>query len=407
MFLIVVGLIISIVNTRYLSVAEYGDFKFLQNAYSFFATILTFGVFIQGSRTVALGKDENEQQNIIGLLVTFALIISVLLTLILLVFSFFEEKLFNNNLASIIRIFAPLLFAYPFQLCLDNILQGNNKIYTLSFFRLLPQVLYLLLAVLYNYFGKLSLFTALMVQFLALISVIVVTIVVVKPKFKNLKVYFSLLKLDYRNYGFPVYIGTLAGVASSQIGLFSISYFLDNINVGFYSLAQTITTPLAMIPGIVGTAFFKEFTNIDKIPKKVTITTVIMTICALVLFLLFAGKIVKILYTNTYSQVLSLSYLISLGSVLYGFGDYLNRFVGAKGNGKAIRNSNIAIGSSNIIGNILFVYIFGAMGAAITKIISGLIYVSMMIYSYKKIIKSTVKSPQSIQLSESNISNNL
>jgi O-antigen/teichoic acid export membrane protein len=246
-----------------------------------------------------------------------------------------------------------------------------------------------------------------MVQFLALISVIVVTIVIVKPKFKNLKVYLSLLKLDYRNYGFPVYIGTLAGVASSQIGLFSISYFLDNINVGFYSLAQTITTPLAMIPGIVGTAFFKEFTNIDKIPKKVTITTVIMTICALVLFLLFAGKIVKILYTNTYSQVLSLSYLISLGSVLYGFGDYLNRFVGAKGNGKAIRNSNIAIGSSNIIGNILFVYIFGAMGAAITKIISGLIYVSMMIYSYKKIIKSTVKSPQSIQLSESNISNNL
>jgi len=67
---------------------------------------------------------------------------------------------------------------------------------------------------------------------------------------------------------------------------------------------------------------------------------------------------------------------------MQGLGDYFNRFLGAHGRGKELRNGAIAAGIMNVAGYIFLVKYFGIVGAASTKLFTGIIYCSMMIFYY-------------------------
>jgi O-antigen/teichoic acid export membrane protein len=381
---IIIGIAVSVINTRLLGPERYGDLKFLQNLFTFVVTFLTLGIFVSGARLLAQNKNEPIKHQLIGNLLILAAVISVVLIIGLLLFSFFEDRIFHNELGRIIRIFSPLLFVFPFQLCLENIMQGDNRIYELSVFRIAPSILYIIGAISFNYFVPLSLISALGIQLIVLVMIILVMIIRFKPKFANIKKNLSIIWQENKTYGFQVYIGTLAGVASAQLGGLSIGYFIDNTNVGFFSLALTTAMPLTMIPNAVGTTFFKDFTNMDSIPKKATTVTLVLSIGALIFFLLIIKKLILLLYSSEYSVVVPLAYLVSIGSIFHGFGDFINRFLGAHGKGRELRNGAFAVGFSNVLGYIVLVYVFGVKGAAITKITSGFIYCSMMYYFYKK-----------------------
>jgi O-antigen/teichoic acid export membrane protein len=387
---IIIGIIVSVINTRLLGPKQYGDLKFLENLFSFVVTFLTLGVFVSGSRLLALEKNEAIKHQLIGNLLILSSAVSVALIIGLFVFSFFEERIFHNELGRIIRIFSPLLFVFPFQLCLQSIMQGDNRIYELSAFQIGPRILYIIGAISFNYFVHLSLTSALGIQLIALATIILVMIIRLQPKFINIKKNLSIIWQENKTYGFQVYIGTIAGVASGQLGGLSIGYFIDNTNVGFFSLALTIAMPLTMIPNAVGTTFFKDFANRDSIPKKATAVTTVLSICALIFFLLIIKKVILLLYSSEYSAVVPLAYLVSVGCIFHGFGDYINRFIGAHGKGKQLRNGAFAVGVSNILGYIILVYFFGVKGAAITKIISGFIYWAMMYHFYKNFKKELV-----------------
>ena len=391
-FGILISICVSVINTRLLGPKQYGDLKFLQNMFIFISTFLTLGIFVSGARLLASKENEKIKRQLIGSLYILASIISVVLIIIVFIFSFFEEQIFNNKLGLIIRVFSPLLFVFPFQLCLQNIMQGDNKIYALSIFNIAPRILYIIMVLVISLLTHISLTYVLGIQFLSLAILIFVMAIHFKPEFINFKKISSIIWQENKTYGLQVYIGMLVGVASAQLAGLSIGYFIDNTNVGFFSLALTSTMPLTMIPSAVGITFFKDFANSSSIPKRATLVTIILSLIGLFIFLLFIEKVILLLYTSEYLPVVSLAYLVSFGSILHGFGDYINKFLGAHGKGKALRNGAIVVGFSNIIGYIVLVRMIGVKGAAITKIISGLTYCVMMLYFYRYFRKNYRKN---------------
>ena len=385
---ILIGIGVSVVNTRLLGPQQYGDLKFLQNLFAFTVTFLTLGVFVSGGRLVAQKKNERIKYQIVGNLLLLATAISVVLSASVFMFSFFEEQLFHNELGQIIRIFSPLLFVFPFRLCLENIMEGDNRIFELSVFRVSPTMLYLLAALSFNYFIPLSLTYALAIQLGALIIIICLMIILIKPSFTNIKQNISYIWEANKTHGFQVYIGTIAGVATAHLGGLSIGYFIDNTNVGFFFLAVTITAPLTMIPNAVGSVFYKDFANRNFIPAKATVVTLMLSISVLCLFAIIIDKVILFLYSPAYQAVIPLVYWISIASVVHGCGDYLNRFIGAHGVGKFNRNAAILVGISNVIGYTILIQLFAITGAAITKVFSALVYLGTMIYYYKKLSNS-------------------
>jgi O-antigen/teichoic acid export membrane protein len=68
-------------------------------------------------------------------------------------------------------------------------------------------------------------------------------------------------------------------------------------------------------------------------------------------------------------------------------GDYVNRFLQAKGKGKELRNSAFIVGFVNIVGYFLLVRFFGVIGAGVTQLMAGLVYLLAMVFFYRKYLK--------------------
>ena len=379
---LVVGIGISIINTRYLGSERYGDFKFLINLFSLAVSFLTFGFFYSGGLLLARTDDVMEKRDISGAILKLASFSSLLLILISLVFSFLEHRIFGNSLGPLIRYSLPLLFIFPFQLAFEQILQGSNRIYSLSVLRTGPKLVYIVLAVALQYFSRFNLTTALIAHLGSAALIIAFIVFLIKPRFGRNKALIARIRRENRSYGFPIYLGAITGVASTYLAGITISYYIDNEHVGFYSLAITAAMPLTMLPASFGITFFKAFVSYARIPSRVILATTALGFSALAGFLLFIDEIVILLYTEEFSPVIKLSYYIAIGSLFHGFGDILNRFISAKGLGKKIRNSNFILGVVNTAGFILLPKYFGVEGAAWTRLIAGLVYFFILLFFY-------------------------
>ena len=386
-----IGIGVSVINTRILGAQSYGDFKFILNFYSFIFSFLTFGFFFSGGRLIAQKENDLIKHKLMSNLLIITGYISVLFCCIVFALSYVQESVYSNELGFLIRIFLPLLFVLPFQNSIENILQGDNRIYTLSIFRLGPKALYLLLAVSLNLLIPLNLSHALLLNFGTLALFILFIILRIKPALKPDKEILSIIRSENKSYGFHVYVGAITGVASSYLAGLSLGYFVDNISVGYFALAITATKPLTMIPNAIGTTFFKEFSKLDYIPKKIFFSTGILSITVLIVFLASINKIVNFLYPAEFQMVIPLSYVTSIGAIFHGSGDLINRFLAAHGKGKELRNSNFQIGIVNVLGYVFLIYFFGVYGAASTKLIAGITYFVIMLYYYSGFVGKQTK----------------
>jgi O-antigen/teichoic acid export membrane protein len=379
----VFGVGTSVVNTRLLGPDQFGSFKFLQDLFAFAVTFFTIGVFVSGGTLLAQEKNEQIRRKMKGSLLILATVISCCFTLCLFLFSFIQDDIFNNELGYIVRLLSPLLFVIPFEICLENVLQGENKIYDLSVFRLGPKMLYLLFVWIYGYYLPLSTTSALAIHISGLGVLVVIMMIRIRPCVLDLKTFLTIWK-ENKKHGVHVYYGYLANVATMHLAGLSIAYFIDSRNVGFYSLALTVTSPLAMISSSVSTTYYREFADSAAIPKKATLLASILSIVALIAFLFLIKTIIFLLYTSEYISVIPLVYVISIGCIFRGFGDFINGFLRAHGRGKEVRNAAFVNGLSNVFGYIFLVYAFGVAGAASTRLISDIIYWYTMYFYYNK-----------------------
>ena len=386
---IVLGVLSSIVNTRYVDPEVYGDVRYVQNILNFISSILLLGFFQSGSRLLALSDSIKYSRQIKGCMVV---ILSVTVAIQML-FCYIGGlvHLEKTNLSQLFWISIPVC-GYPLLLnYMNTTAQGDNQIIRLSMSRLLPALLYVPIAyVVYKYFGATAQKMILMqwgIASIVLLSIIIST----RPSFDNVKSVWSKLKKENRSYGSQLYIGSLVMVTTNYIAGITLGMFnQNNTEVGFYTLALTVTSPLATLPAIIGTTYFKEFSRQAQIPKKVMRATLLLTLVSCVLFIILIKPVVGFLYPKQYSSVGLYAIILSVGYSMHGFGDMINRYLGSHGEGRSIRNASIANGIFKVFGFTVLVYFFNVYGALITIVACDAIYMCTLIYYYRGIVKDKI-----------------
>ena len=180
-------------------------------------------------------------------------------------------------------------------------------------------------------------------------------------------------------------------VSTNYLAGISLGYFNeDNSEVGFYTLALTVTTPLAALPAIVGTTYFKKFATQPAIPKKVILATVALTFTSCILFILLIHPVVEFLYSESYAIVGTYASILSVGYCIHGLGDMFNRYLCSHGQGVSVRNASIANGIFKLLGYTFLVWLFNTNGAIATTIICDVVYFLCLIFYYIKFTKQTV-----------------
>ena len=387
---VLIGMLVSILNTRNLAPSEYGDVRYVNNIIQMLSGIFLFGYFVTGSRLLALSKSKEEAAQIKGGLVTILGLTVALMMACMVACGLIHHYILHRDFAWLFYIAIPVCSPVLMLNYMNTSAQGDNSIYSIAAARLLPSAFYLVIAYfVYESFGATNWLMLVMQNGIALI-VISAIIWYNKPSFKNLKQTFKALKEENKSYGLQVYYGSLANVSVQYIAGITLGMFAtDNANVGFYSLALTVTSPLAMLPSIIGTTYFKRFAHEICISHKILVSTISMALFSLIGFVILIYPVVGFLYDERYSEVALFGCILSIGFTFHGLGDVFNRFLGAHGQGTSLRNGAFISGFIALVGYTLGVYYFGIWGAIITKISASITYFVSMTVFYICFIKKS------------------
>ena len=383
----ILGVICSIINTRFLAPDQYGNVRYVQNILSFISSLLLFGYFLSGSRLLALSYHELYSRRVRGAMV----VILGMACLFLMISSYF---CYIIHLKSNLQV--AYLFIVSIPVCINPLLsnyigttaQGDNHIVRLSISRLCPYLLYIPIAYCIYKLTGCSASRMILLQWGIATMIYTIVIISTRPLLYKIKPIFQLLNEENKTYGFQLYLGSLIMVATNYVAGITIGIINeDNSSVGFYTLALTVTTPLSMIPSIIGTTYYKEFAKKTEIPKRLLKVTILITSCSCILFVLLIKPLVSFLYSPAYSSVGEYASWLAVGFCIHGFGDMLNRFLGSHGKGKEIRNASIANGIVKIFGYVVFVYMWNVKGALVTTVACSAIYFVVIYYYYRKFVK--------------------
>ena len=380
------GVLCSIVNTRFLDPVDYGDVRYVQNIINFVTTFLLFGYFLSGARLMALSDDRNYVARVKGMMIIILAGACVLLCIAMPISSLLHAD--RPQVAWLFLLSIPVCFSPLFHNYIDQTAQGDNQIGLLSLARLLPYLVYVPIGYLvYSNYGATS-DRMVLLQWGIYTIVYLIIIIATKPLFRHLKPIWKSLNEENRRYGIQLYIGSLVMVSTNYLAGISLGYFNeDNSEVGFYTLALTVTAPLAALPAIVGTTYFKKFATQPAIPKKVIIVTVGLTFASCIIFILLIHPVVEFLYTDRYAIVGTYASILSVGFCIRGVGDMFNRYLCSHGQGVSVRNASIANGAFRLLGYTFLVWFLNTNGAIATTIICDVVYFSFLIYYYVRFVK--------------------
>ena len=390
------GIIVSIFLTRLLGVEDYGNYQFINSIFTFAITFLTFGFLQATSRALVLNYSPVRAKQYYGTTLIILGGIFVLMSVALLLYGLLDENLQSKNIQSIFLLAIPVSSIFLLMSYFETLLQADNQIKLLSQSRLMPKILFgIVVTVIYFYFKdteyeKLKLvflifFITQLIAYLYLIQKLKVSFSFFRSRLKEIWIY-------NKKFGFDVYLGSLFALGFSSLIQILIGYFsADNSGVGYFALALTFSMPLSIIPNIIATTHYKNFAQSNSVSAKLLFITIGLSILGLFTVWILVPPMVNHFYGKEYRPVIQINLIVSVAVLIHGFGDFFNRFLGANGQGKALRNSAFYVGGSLMVGSVLLIPKFGEYGAAYAKLLAGVVYLSVIIYYYLKFIRAKKK----------------
>ena len=385
---LVLNLVASELTTRILGPAGYGDVKFVQSLWMFGSIVSTFGYLQSASRLALAEADETRTREIVGLVLIASLAAGVVIAVASAALAFPIEALSNLKVARLLLLLAPLVLVMPLRDGLALVLQNANQIGLLGFLNLVPIFLYSALVWLVPPPPAAPQLWVLLLQLGTMLAACMVVAVLLRPRWPRFGRWLERLGKENRSFGWPIYIGSLAGVASSYVNRIALAFWADNVSVGFLSLALSLVEPLKLIPNAVATSSYRGFAQQSRIGAKTWIVTIGVSLLTMAGALWGYGGPVRFLYGSSFGAVSSMSRVAAFGAVAHGFGDFFNRFLGAHGRGRDLRNGAFIVGGINALGFLVAVPLWGTWGALGVTCAAGFGYLAFMAVCYRRYVGS-------------------
>ena len=384
---LIIGLGIKTIQVRVLTTYEYGLLALFGSITSFIVLFFHYASFSSLKVLLANNKDTKKEKEYFGLGIIIALVIGVLFSFLLFYISFFVDDFLQVEIGGIIRLLAPFCFILPFQFLISEIAIGASKLKSLAVFHLFSKGLFIFsLFILWKGSGL----NVPLIILLNLLSWFVATTAVLlglKPSFKNIKENLRLVNTKNKSFGLSYYYGAIVNQSTFKLDELFITYFVNITQLGFYTLASIICSPMTFLSRAFVNSIFKKLALKDRIPIRVFVyNTLWLGFCVLFLYLT-SDFIVSRLFGEEYMQVSV--YILPLSIAFLFQGMYAPfSFLTAKSKGRELRNVAYLEAFVNIVGNIILVPILLVEGAIYASILARFTHFVGLWYYYDKMIKA-------------------
>lgn len=384
----ILGMLLSfaftVMVTKGLDVASYGVFRYAMTYLALSMTLLQFGWPFAAARLLASQAEKSAQEQIIGTCVLL-LIGSTIAGAIMTVIVFYVAQNLGWNLPRALLLIAPFSYVTLGQGMIASICQGLNRISILSFQQVLPYLLLLPLTGLQLYVLRTYSLTAAIVGYVLVFSLVIAFgFLRLGVAFQNWRSWLFAIFKENKRTGFPIYIGGIFGVASTQFIALWTAGFVDPIRYGQYGLALAIATPVATLISCIGTVMFRSSASMKCLPRKVLLGSLAFGVLLWLGYCALTEALVIAAFGAKYAASIRMAQALGIGSLFVGWGDILQRFLGAHGRGKPLCVSAILTGAVAIISAACLLGRWGIHAAILSSILAGVTYFGLMLLFYMR-----------------------
>lgn len=375
----------SVLNTRLLSKEAFGDWKYLQSFIILIGYLVNFGLYSSGGRLIAATDKKDKIRTYKGYLLYFALAGAAIITLTTLLIGLLFPRLLNETLFHLALVMFPFFIIHPLGFYFEAVYQGERKILSLALYRVIPPFVYVILLYGLQSFSNGSILYNAMLYYSSFFLICMLLVWHDRPLFKKGTSEWADLKAQHQSFGLQLYWGSLWGVGVIYLLPLLVGYFnINNVEVGHYSLALSFIMPISILPGIVGTSNYRSYISLPTIPsgnfKKVILACVAMQIG----LLLGIDYIIDWFLGSKYQEVAALIKIGSTGAVLHGLGDFVNKFLLAKGESKYLKKVSIAVGIVQLVSSLILIKLYSATGGIIAKSLGSAVFFGALYVFYHR-----------------------
>lgn len=270
-----------------------------------------------------------------------------------------------------------------------------------------------------NYFAFLNIIQNILVVFVSIIMVIslkmgingavlgfvvptiftgLLSLVLIKDYIK-LPRFFNATLRELSIFGFYIVIANSIGTINTQIDSLMIGYYMNGVDVGYYSVATILIQGIILLPSAVQQATTpaiaeyhgkKDYESIIKLMKNVMQKTFLITLFLSGLLVFFGKLIISNFFTDEFLPAYIPIIILVIGYSIQAPFISIGGWLASIGKVKIIFKISALGALINTILNIIFIPKFGIIGAAIATslslIISAVIelrFLNMYIYKYR------------------------
>ncbi len=381
-----IGLGIKSIQVRALDPAEYGLLALFGTITTVIVLFFHYASFSSLKVILANNTDKKIEKELIGLGIKIAALLGIIFSGLLCLVSFFIDDLFNVEIGNLLILLSPLCFILPFQFFISEVSIGSNRLKTLSFFHLFSRILFIVSLFVCWYGDLLDVKIIIIINLLSWFVSTLITLISFKPSFSNHNSNLKLVRDKNKSFGYSYYFGAIVNQSTYKLDEIFITYFINITQLGFYTLASIICSPMTFLSRAFINSIFKKLALKDRIPIRVFLYNTIWLILCVMFLYLSSDYIVSTLFGDEYIKVSSYIFPLSLAFFFQGMYAPFS-FLAVKSKGTELRNVAYIEAVTNVIGNIVLVPIYLVEGAIYASIISRFIHLLGLLYYYNKMIK--------------------
>lgn len=380
------GVLIKSIQTRALTVEEYGTYAFFGTVTSFLALFFRFGFFNSLKVLLANTQDPNQEKQLLGAGFFIAFLIGLLYAGSIFLLSFAIDHMFNVSIAEILLIFSPLCFVLPFKMFISEVSVGSNQIKHIVLFDILSKATYLLIISLLFFYSSLTVSNLVFFNLSTLILSLGVIYFLIRPSFLNFRSSLTSIINKNKTYGWHYYTGAIVNQTTFKLDELFITYFVNVTQLGFYTLANMVCAPMALFSEAIFKSAYKKMAEKDHIPVKLLFYNTLWLVLCIVILYFLSHILIEFLFGVEYTPAAAMVIPLSIAYFFQGmYAPY--SFLSVKSKGKEMRNVAIVEGIVNLLGNVILVPILEVNGAILATIIGRATHYIGLRYYYKKLTK--------------------
>jgi O-antigen/teichoic acid export membrane protein len=383
---LLLGWIITKLNISYLTVSEFGQFNFFITVINSTFIFFTFGTFEATSRLLAITDEAKAGQQILSASLLFVLLIYAVFSVCFYFFNPVIESFFSVNIFLLVEMLFPLVGAYLLYDYWQKILRGKGKIYALSWFLVLPRLVYLLSLLMLAYLDKFTLQYSTLCNLISMLLIFFIYLGREKLDFGHISQSVTHLFKEVRSFGFQMYWAELIHAVLYQLDKLFIGFFLDAEQLAYFSLAFTLSLPLSLFSTALSTSLYRNFSKSDRIDRRVLIINLFWVLLSMIALILAGPWLIEHLFSSQYGPSSRVLVPLAVAFGISGQSKTFTFYLIAQGEGKLIRNISIILLLLSLILYISFIPTLGIMGAAYARGIIFLVDLMLILLIYRRFV---------------------